>query len=168
VDSLERATALCGNQRPSILLIDKGIGIHLVLEWLNTLRLLPAKPPIVVWGAYIDHVETLRLLQAGANGIIRKTANVDALLACLQTVADGNSWIEDSVCRDSIRYSRYAGSGLTGREKQVLDLIQHGCLQSWEIASALGICENTVRVHVRNLFAKTGVNSRYALSISRN
>ena len=48
---------------------------------------------------------------------------------------------------------------LTGRERQVLDLIARG-LDNEQIALALRLSEKTVGNHITHIFAKTGVSSR--------
>jgi len=50
---------------------------------------LTANTAIVIWGASITEAEALRFLQAGARGILRKTAGIAVVLACLKTVAAG-------------------------------------------------------------------------------
>jgi two-component system nitrate/nitrite response regulator NarL len=165
VDSLELATTLLRRSSPDILLIDKGLGMHSVLDWLNDLRLLPTMPAVVIWGVSMTEAEALRLLQSGARGIIRKTADLESLLSCLRTVSSGRSWMEDSVFRDSIRADRYARSELTAREQQVLELVEQG-FKNKEIAMELGIRPGTVKIHLKHIFEKTGVRGRYGLAIS--
>ncbi len=48
---------------------------------------------------------------------------------------------------------------LTPRELQVVELISHG-MRNKEIAASLGISQDTVEVHVKNIFAKLGVSDR--------
>lgn len=170
VDSLELASALLrrrapGFVLPEIVLIDKGLGMHAVLDWLNDMKLLETVPAIVIWGVSMTEAEALRFLQAGARGIIRKTADLSSLLACLRTVALGRSWMEDSVFRDSIRSERYPRSELTAREQQVLELVEQG-FKNKEIANELGIRPGTVKIHLKHIFEKTGVRGRYGLAIS--
>ena len=87
-------------------MLDKAFGIQIVLEWLADIRVsgpvdLTANTAIVIWGASITEAEALRFLQAGARGILRKTAGIAVVLACLRTVAAGRSWMEESVFRES-------------------------------------------------------------------
>ena len=165
VDSLELATTLLRRRSPDILLVDKALGMHSLLDWLNDLRLLHATPAVVIWGVSMTEAEALRLLQSGARGIVRKTADLEQIVACLRSVAAGRSWMEDSVFRDSMRTDRYARSELTAREQQVLELVEQG-FKNKEIAIELGIRPGTVKIHLKHIFEKTGVRGRYGLAIS--
>ncbi|MBN9578233.1 MAG: helix-turn-helix transcriptional regulator, partial [Alphaproteobacteria bacterium] len=68
--------------------------------------------------------------------------------------------------------SNFAGWGapallepLSDREKEIHTLLLQG-LKNREIAKALHISENTVKFHLKNLFAKLGVTNRFkAISI---
>jgi DNA-binding NarL/FixJ family response regulator len=165
LDSLAGATAAIRHQAPDLLIVDKGLGMHALLDWLNDLKLLDKIPAVVVWGVSMTEAEALRFLQSGARGIIRKTADLGLLLSCLRTVASGRSWMEDSVFRDSIRAERYPRSELTAREQQVLELVEQG-FKNKEIALELGIRPGTVKIHLKHIFEKTGVRGRYGLAIS--
>jgi DNA-binding NarL/FixJ family response regulator len=164
-DSLARALELLREQAPQVLLIDKAFGIQAILEWLNESRVASPRTAIVVWGVSVTEAEALRFLQAGARGILRKTATVAVVLACLRTVAEGRSWMEDSVFRDSSRSDRYPRSELTAREQQVLELVEQG-FKNKEIAQDLGIRPGTVKIHLKHIFEKTGVRGRYGLALS--
>ena len=164
-DSLEHASDLIQRRPPGVLLIDKAFGIQAILEWLNEIRLAGARTAVVIWGVSITEAEALRFLQGGARGILRKTAAVNVVLACLRTVAEGRSWMEDSVFRDSGRSDRYPRSELTAREQQVLELVEQG-FKNKEIAGDLGIRPGTVKIHLKHIFEKTGVRGRYGLALS--
>jgi two-component system nitrate/nitrite response regulator NarL len=165
LSSMEAANTYVRMHAPDIMIVDKGFGMRAVLDWIHELRLGDAKTIITVWGVSMTEAEALRLLQAGARGIIRKTADLATMLACLRTVATGRSWMEDSVFRDSVRPERYARSELTAREHQVLELVEQG-FKNKEIALELGIRPGTVKIHLKHIFEKTGVRGRYGLAIS--
>lgn len=59
----------------------------------------------------------------------------------------------------SMRPTREATSSLTDRENAVLSLITQGCSNK-VIARKLGISDSTVRVHVRSVLKKLGVQNR--------
>ena len=169
-DSLARAKDILRESTPSVLMLDKAFGIQIVLEWLADIRVsgpvdLTANTAIVIWGASITEAEALRFLQAGARGILRKTAGIGVVLACLKTVAAGRSWMEESVFGESGRGERYPRSELTAREQQVLELVEQG-FKNKEIALDLGIRPGTVKIHLKHIFEKTGVRGRYGLALN--
>jgi two-component system, NarL family, nitrate/nitrite response regulator NarL len=165
LNSLEMATQLVSARPPDLVIVDKGFGMRVVLDWIHDLKLADAAPAVVVWGVSMTEAEALRLLQAGAKGIVRKTADLDNILACLRTVASGRSWMEDCAFRDAARQERYPRSELTPREHQVLEMVEQG-FKNKEIALELGIRPGTVKIHLKHIFEKTGVRGRYGLAIS--
>jgi DNA-binding NarL/FixJ family response regulator len=172
-DSLNRAMELVRRSPPDVLLIDKAFGLQAILDWLetpgeessNSHATAQTRPGIVIWGVSVTEAEALRFLQAGARGVLRKTAGLSAVLACLRTVAVGRNWMEDCVFRDPSRSERYPRSELTAREQQVLELVEQGC-KNKEIASELGIRPGTVKIHLKHIFEKTGVRGRYGLALN--
>jgi two-component system nitrate/nitrite response regulator NarL len=163
--TLEAATAYVHEKSPDLIVLDKAFGMRAVLDWIHDLKLTDATPAITVWGVSMTEAEALRLLQAGARGIVRKTSDLASILACFQAVASGRSWMEDCVFRETARNSRYPRSELTPREQQVLELVEQG-FKNKEIAIELGIRPGTVKIHLKHIFEKTGVRGRYGLAIS--
>jgi DNA-binding NarL/FixJ family response regulator len=163
--SLESASSFLQAQSCDIVILDKGFGMQAVLDWIQDLKLGESAPTLIVWGVSMTEAEALRLLQAGARGIVRKTAEIASLLACIRTVSGGRTWMEDCVFRDSVRLDRHPRSELTPREHQVLGLVEQGS-KNKEIALELGIRPGTVKIHLKHIFEKTGVRGRYGLAIS--
>lgn len=165
LNSLEAATQLVMARPPDIVIVDKAFGMRIVLDWIHDLKRTGSTSAIIIWGVSMTEAEALRLLQSGAKGIVRKTADLDSVLSCLRTVASGQSWMEDSVFRDAARPQRYPRSELTPREHQVLEMVEQG-FKNKEIALELGIRPGTVKIHLKHIFEKTGVRGRYGLAIS--
>lgn len=165
VESLGAAMELLRRDPPNILIVDKGFGIQSILDWIGEVRLRSLPTAIVVWGVSMSEAEALRFLQAGARGIIRKTASLGVLTACLRSVAQGRNWMEDCVFKDAARADRYPRSELTMREHQVLELVEQG-FKNKEIATELGIRPGTVKIHLKHIFEKTGVRGRYGLALN--
>ena len=165
VETLEQGWQLAEAGAIDILLIDKAFGMHTVLDWLIRLKALERAPAIVVWGIAVTEAEALRFLQGGAKAIIRKTSEVKRLISCLSTVAEGGSWMEDRVLRESWQRDRGGRSELTAREQQVVQLVEQG-FKNREIAAELGIRPGTVKIHLKHIFEKTGVRGRYGLALT--
>jgi DNA-binding NarL/FixJ family response regulator len=159
--SLPRGSALGAD----VVVIDKAFGIQPVLSWLTETRLTPSRLSAIVWGTPITEPEALRFMQAGARGILRKTADVDTVLSCLRTVAKGQCWMEESVFQTALQPGRPSRSELTSREQQVLKLVEQG-YRNRDIAATLGIRPGTVKIHMKHIFEKTGVQGRYGLALN--
>jgi two-component system, NarL family, nitrate/nitrite response regulator NarL len=151
--------------QPSIFLVDKAFGIHAVMDCPKNLRNLGSQTAVIVWGAAMPEAEALRFLQSGAGGVLRKTAKLDVLLACLREVARGATWMEENLVRETERSVRLAHSPLTARELQVMELVERG-LKNKDIGEALGIRTGTVKIHLKHIFEKTGIRGRYGLALS--
>jgi DNA-binding NarL/FixJ family response regulator len=151
--------------KPSLLLLGKSFGFQEVMNSLQELKRseLPTHP--IIWSSAVSDVEALRLLHAGAAGVIRKTASLKTLLTCLRAVASGKTWMEDDMPGDAGRPVRPTHSALTAREQQVMERVERG-LKNRDIGAELGICTGTVKIHLKHIFEKTGIRGRYGLALS--
>ncbi|HLY18638.1 MAG TPA: response regulator transcription factor [Bryobacteraceae bacterium] len=150
---------------PAIMILDKSFGVHAIMDCLKRMRGsgIPVGP--IVWGLNLNEGEALRMMQAGALGVVRKTASTESLLQCMRTVAKGNTWMEESVMQEPEHTPRGTRSNLTLRELQVVDLVEQG-LKNRDIATQLGIRPGTVKIHLKHIFEKTGIRGRYGLALS--
>ena len=160
-DGLDAAREL----QPDVLVLDKGFGMQSVVDALRNLRKTSSKTAAAVWSSSLTEAEALRLLQAGAIGVIRKTASLDRVLAFIHSVKEGRTWMDHGMVRETENAVRAGRSPLTAREGQIMDLVERG-LKNREIAFALGITTGTVKIHLKHIFEKTGIRGRYGLAIS--
>ena len=114
---------------------------------------------------------TISVLRAGASGLVAKQLGYTALLGALRAVAAGELWAHRRVAAQALdllvppAFQRQKlPSQLTKREREVVEGVGRG-LRNREIAHALGISERTVKSHLNNIFSKTRVSSRFALSL---
>jgi DNA-binding NarL/FixJ family response regulator len=134
------------------------------MDCLHRLAACAVKTAPVVWGVGINESEALRLLQAGARGVVRRTSEPETLITCLRSVAAGNTWLEDGIFGNQ-RISSQGHSNLTPREIEVAELVEKG-LRNRDIARNLGIQTGTVKIHLKHIFEKTGVRGRYGLALN--
>jgi DNA-binding NarL/FixJ family response regulator len=151
--------------KPSLVLLDKAFGIHAVMDLLKTLRDIHSDTSAIVWSSSVSEAEALRLLQAGAAGVVRKTATLDVLLRCIHAVAAGSTWMEEEMVHETDRPVRSGHSPLTSRELQVMELVERG-MKNKDIGFSLGIRTGTVKIHLKHIFEKTGIRGRYGLALS--
>lgn len=148
---------------PSLVVIDKAFGIHAVMDWIRLIR--NTGTSALVWGMNMSEAEAMRIVQAGATGVVRKSADLSSLVDAIRTVADGNTWMEECLVRENDRSIRGHRSNLTGRELQVLELVEQG-MRNKDIGTALGIQAGTVKIHLKHIFEKTGIRGRYGLALT--
>lgn len=160
--TLDAMTALVMATSPRVVILDKSIGTLAIVEWLESIR--DWSTFVVVWGASMTDAEAVRLMKAGARGVIRKTVDAPTLLACLDAVVAGNTWMEEALFPENVRRER-GRPELTLREQQVLELVQQG-LRNKDIADQLGIRPGTVKIHLKHIFEKTGVHGRFGLALN--
>ena len=165
VINVESAVAALREFQPSLLVVDKGFGIPTVMDWVRLLSAAEKPTAAIVWGTLMSESEALRFLQAGAAGVIRKSASLAEMADCIRAVVAGGNWVERDVVRGPRLPLRTGRSALTPREVQVMDLVERGC-KNKEIGESLGIRTGTVKIHLKHIFEKTGIRGRYGLAIS--
>lgn len=124
-----------------------------------------------------DEVEFYRqCLILGIKGLLSKQNGADSLFKAIEKVSLGEFWFDRSTMGETIRHmilekqsmaeSPAASklSGMTEREKQVIELICKG-MKNKGIAEKLFITETTVRHHLTSVFNKLEVGSRLELVI---
>ena len=163
--SVDRALQAVQELAPSLLILDRVYGIYVVMDCLKRLRLQHSPTATVIWGVSLPEAEALRFLQAGARGVIRKTAPVETFLECLRATCAGETWVEPGVLLSRNRPARLTRAALTSRELQVTELVERG-MKNKDIADTLGIRTGTVKIHLRHIFEKTGIRGRYGLALS--
>ncbi len=165
VASLGAAFELARSMNPAAVVIDKAMGTPAIIDWLHHIGSAGVSAAPVVWGTAVNEAEALRLLQAGARGVLRRTSSAEALLTCLRAVTAGNTWLEDGIFGEVDKPSQPRRSQLTPRECEIVELVEKG-LRNRDIARSLGIQTGTVKIHLKHIFEKTGVRGRYGLALN--
>ena len=164
----EQAVALVRRHRPQVVLMDLRMPRVDGVE--ATRRILAAHPgtAVVVLTTYADDDSILAALRAGALGYLTKDAGREQIARALHAAAEGQAILDPAVQARLVaaatpgRDFAPAGplpDGLTARESEVLALIATGRTNA-QIAAALVVSLSTVKTHINNIFAKTGVSGR--------
>ena len=98
-----------------------------------------------------------RALEAGADGVVLKSAVNAELIKAAKSVARGERVIADDVA--ALLESDPPAEGLTSRQQDVLDSLVRG-LSNKDIAAELGIAPSVVREHLYAIFRKLGAANR--------
>jgi two-component system NarL family response regulator len=129
------------------------------LEAIRQIRQHDREARIIVLTMYQGDEDIHRALAAGAATYLLKDTLSDDLIRFIREVHSGRRPIRPDV-RAALD-ERAAAPTLTAREIQVMELIAEG-RRNKEIASSLSISEETVQVHLRNIFSKLKVSERTA------
>lgn len=119
---------------------------------------------ILVTADGCDRDTILEILSAGSHGFIPKSSSTEELEQALRATAGGQVFVLPNTMNGPVPQvskpgSAINGSKLTVRQKEVMELLAEG-KSNKQIASALGISEGTVKVHVNAAFRALGVHNR--------
>lgn len=125
---------------------------------------------IIIQTVFEDDEKIFQAIQAGANGYILKKSNPIKILEAITDVMNGGAPITPSIAAKTLQLFRKKNSvaplqkqeQLNERQKEILECIVAGMSYKL-IADKLFISIDTVRYHVKNIYAILHVNSRYEL-----
>jgi len=118
---------------------------------------------VIVLTTYEGDEDIHRALAAGAQGYLLKDSVRRDLLGTIREVHAGQRHISPPVAARVAQYTPRVA--LSERELQVLRHIAKG-LRNKEIGSALNIAEDTVKIHIKNIFGKMNVIDRTQAVVS--
>lgn len=153
----EDAVAAFRRYRPAVILMDlrmPGAG------GFEAIKAIVAESPavrIVVISSYDGDADIQRALAVGARAYLLKDAPDDEILRAIRAVHAGKRYLPPAVAERLAE--ALPQSSLSPRELEVLRLLARG-RSNRAIADELAIEENTVKVHVRSILSKLGVEQR--------
>ena len=164
----EEAIRLAWEIKPDVVLMDlsmPGMG------GLEATRRLAAELPdvkVVILTASPEERDLFEAIKAGAKGYLLKDIQSEQFFEFLDGVMRGEPALTPSLARKLLEeFAKPGGAdrphdpdALTQREQDVLELMVSGTTSNRELAETLGITENTVKFHVRNILDKLHLHNR--------
>jgi two-component system NarL family response regulator len=126
----------------------------------TAVRVLRSRVPglrILALGRRDGDEEVHRIIEAGVSGYVLESSPTAEIVAAVREVHAGRSCLSPRVRK--ILDDRRQRPEVTPRERQVLALVAEGRCNA-EIATILGISHGTVKLHMKSLLAKLGVEDR--------
>ncbi|WP_298235525.1 response regulator transcription factor [uncultured Azohydromonas sp.] len=171
--SAEAAMQALLREQPDLVLMDVGLkgseanGIELAAQMIRRCPELR----VLMFSMYDNPEYVQRALQAGARGYVLKDAAADELLAAIEAVRSGGTFLSPGVTRRLFR-AQAPKPLLTPRESEILSAMARG-ESSKQIARGLDLSVRTVETHRQNIKRKLELDSpaelmRYALEHARN
>ena len=153
----ERAVALYREHQPDVCLMDLRMP---VMDGVEAIRAITTEFPgarILALTTYEGDADIRRALEAGARGYLLKDMLLTDVVQAVRAVRRGERVIPDAVAARLAEFPER--SDLTDRELEVLKLVARG-LSNKEVARAIGRTDETIKIHLKNVFAKLGVADR--------
>ncbi len=151
------AVTLFRDHRPDVVLMDLRMP---VMDGVEAIRAITAEFPaacILALSTYEGDADIRRALEAGARGYLLKDMLLTEVITAVRAVRRGERVIPTAV---AVRLAEFPErSELTEREVEVLHLVARG-LSNKEVARAIGRTDETVKIHLKNIFGKMGVTDR--------
>lgn len=155
--TVPEALELYQTVRPDVTLMDLRLGGASGVDAIKAIRAESPDARIIVLTMYEGDEDIFRAHQAGATTYLLKDTLSSDLVRVVRQVHAGERPVTPEV--QARLAERASMPTLTSREIEVIALISQG-LRNKEVGAMLGITEGTVQIHVKNIFAKLGVNDR--------
>ena len=167
--SLSEARRVMEGSEADLGIIDPSLPDGEGVELIEDLREANPLFAALILTASLDREYHARAVEAGAAGILHKSADVDEILDATRRLAAGETLFSAEelfallrVARQNREENRKARANiqhLTRREMEVLKALGRG-LSNKEIAQSLHISVDTERKHMMSILSKLGVRSR--------
>jgi len=161
-ENCQRAAEVIGEQEPDVVIMDIDMPD---VDGIAGLRIIKEKRPqtyIIMHTVLEDEERLFQCLCSGANGYILKNTSFVNLLEAIDNVLHGGAPLSPSIAKKILQSFQGTPSArlqynLSERETEVLKYLVKGYSYKM-IASACHISVDTVRGHIRNIYAKLHVN----------
>jgi len=161
------AVELTKQLKPDIVLMDLSMP---EMDGLTATRTLTADAPeakIVILTASDDDSSLFDAIKAGAQGYLLKNLEADDFFDMLDRASRGEPALTPTFARKLLQefakppeVPSAEDEELTAREREVLELMVEGVTSNRKLAKQLGVSENTVKFHVRNILDKLRLHNR--------
>jgi DNA-binding NarL/FixJ family response regulator len=152
-----RAVALYRERRPDVCLMDLRMPVMDGVEAIRTIITESPAARILALTTYEGDADIRRALEAGARGYLLKDMLLTDVVWAVREVYSGKRVIPSAVAARLAEFP--VRSDLTEREAEVLELVAKG-LSNKDVARVIGRTDETVKIHLKNVFAKLDVADR--------
>ncbi|AHM63591.1 response regulator receiver [Flammeovirgaceae bacterium 311] len=160
-ETAEEAIRQIEEENPGIVLMDIGLPGMNGIEGIREMRRIKPRCQFIIISVHEDSELVFQALCAGATGYITKNSNYMEILNAIREVLSGGAPMSTKIARmviSSFQTNTY--TPLTKREMEVLQELARGKSYSM-IAKSLGITNETSRSHIKSIYSKLEVNTKY-------
>lgn len=165
----KEAIELARKLQPDLLLMDLQMP---ELDGIAATRLITAEMPslkVVILTASEAEEKLFDAIKSGAQGYLLKNLEADTFFELLERAHRGEPALTPALARKLLQEFAKPPEAvapvtdqetLTAREREVLELMVEGVTSNRKLAKSLGLSENTVKFHVRNILDKLRLHNR--------
>ena len=158
------------NNKADVYVVDISMPILNGIEAVDRIVKQDPEAKVVMLSMYDDRVSVEKSLKAGAKGFIVKVSTADEIVDAIEEVSAGRFYLCSKVSKYVVQgflgkttpRNKRDSSGLTPKEKEVLQLIAEG-YSSKDIAKSFNLSLNTIHVHRNNIMKKLGIHKQAEL-----
>ena len=163
------AVDLTREVKPDLVLMDLQMP---ELDGLAATRLIVTESPdvkVVILTASEEETKLFDAIKSGAQGYLLKNLEADTFFEMLDRARRGEPALTPALARKLLQeFAKPVEAAaapaeeetLTAREREVLELMVEGVTSNRKLAKRLGLSENTVKFHVRNILDKLHLHNR--------
>ena len=142
---------------PDVVLLDVRMPDLNGIDALKEILAADPKRRVVMLTTSDAEEDVFRAIEEGALGYVMKDSEISVISAAIRSAMAGEVFMTDDVRR--IYETRKGSKGLSARESEALKLAAKGA-GNREIATAMGLSENSVKMFMKRAFFKLGASSR--------
>ena len=161
----ETALNRIAQDAPDVVLMDINLPKMNGIECVKKVKALVPSVQVLMLTVYEDSDKIFDSLLAGASGYLLKRTPQAEIMSAIADVHRGNSPMSGHIARKVVQYFNQRGHAdkeiekLSKREREVLEHLAQG-IPYKEIADVLSLSIDTVRMHIKGIYAKLHVHSR--------
>jgi len=153
LEAIERYRSL----RPDVTLMDLQMPRMGGVDAIGRIREVDPAARIIVLTTYAGDAHAVRALKAGATGYLLKSSLRTQMIDAIRSVRGGRRYVHGDIAGEIALH--LVDDALTEREIAVLRLVAVGQANK-RVAVELGVSEETVKGHLKSIFAKLAVADR--------
>ena len=151
------AVEFVAEKNPDVVLLDVRMPDRNGIDTLKDILAADPKRKVVMLTTSDAEEDVFRAIEEGAFGYVMKESEIETITAAIRAAYAGEVFMTDEVRR--IYETRKGSKGLSARETEVLKIAATGA-GNREIAKAIGISENSVKMFLKRAFFKLGASNR--------
>jgi len=143
--------------KPDIMIIDLGLPVLSGVEAIRAIRAATPDARILVLSNFEGDEDIHASFEAGASGYILKHRSGEQIVPAIRALMEAKQWIPAEIARQ-LKARKFVET-LTLREREIVLCIAKGEANK-QISTSLGITEETVKSHVKNILSKLQAKDR--------